>query len=268
MAKSKKQSSKVSFAKPPLIEVVCGVQFETVEKFQVAHIGRLWNELGDTYTQSREVMALVAPIELIPGIEPPKIVVTPSLMPRTILIASDNGSIVQVQRDAFYRNWQRKGSDDTYPRYEFVIERFEEELEIFNRFISNNELGIIKPIQFELTYLNEVPLTIESKVLKDAFWDSTAHKVLPEPEVINLVSQFLLPGAEGRLSTTFRNLVNQKGEPVFHWSLTVRGCTNPRSDMSLENLRKWFDNAHTWIVSAFTDLSEENCQQKEWERQS
>jgi uncharacterized protein (TIGR04255 family) len=261
---SKKTKKKISFEKPPLVEVVCGVQFAMLESFTVAHVGKLWECYESRFQESREQPALVSPIELMPQEQPTHQLVA-TLMPRTIFVADDKSAVLQVQRDAFYYNWQKSGPHDDYPRYEKVIERFESELAMFTDFIQKNSLGKIQPLQFELTYLNEFPMPFDTRrILRDTHWKDSGKRFLPDPESVNLAASFLFQDKIlCRLHNNFRNTIKD-GNYVYHWSLTARGCTNPRSKMDLAGVRSWFDEARDYIVSGFDDLADATFKDQEW----
>lgn len=259
-------SEKIDFNSPPLIEVVCGVQFGMLEKFTVGHVGKLWSLYEPDFQESREQPALLSMIETFPDeMIDRKIVQT--LMPRTILAALDKSAVIQVQRDAFYYNWQKASESDPYPRYEEVMKKFEKAFSTFTGFLTNSGIGDLVPLQYELTYLNEIPIPEKGRILKDSDWDSK-DRFLSPPESIDLNATFLLEkDIFGRLHTNFRSTIVE-GKPVYHWSLVVRGCTNPRSEMNIAQLQGWFNCARRYINNAFVDLSDSEFQKSQWGRKS
>jgi uncharacterized protein (TIGR04255 family) len=258
----KPKNSTVNFNNPPVNEVVFGVQFQPLTKFLVPHVGKLWKYYEDQLPICREHPALVTAIELQLGEAAPTI--TATLMPRSVFASSENNELlIQVQRDAFYRNWSKTSSNVPYPRYEFLVDKFEQDLAVFVRFLEENNLGQFQPLQFELTYLNEIPIG-DLSLLKDAQWDANAHSFLPSPGSIQLMSAFDLPEGTGKLHSNFRTFMKNSGEIVYHWAFTARGAFNPRKDMGLDKMRPWFDNARKWIVEGFVDMSTEDAKHKLW----
>jgi uncharacterized protein (TIGR04255 family) len=53
-----KSGSLPSFGKPPVIEVVCGVQFEPVEGLLAPHLGSFWDQIRSEFPRCREVPPL------------------------------------------------------------------------------------------------------------------------------------------------------------------------------------------------------------------
>jgi uncharacterized protein (TIGR04255 family) len=263
-SKKIKTPSKVNFDSPPVREVVCGVQFHLLNKFLAVDVGKLYERYSDRYPTTRENPALATAIEQVPGLAVEVFTPVPVTMPRSVFVAPETASVVQVQRDAFYYNWRR--ADEHYPSYETVIKSFRNELDIFIRFLEDNKLGSLVPVQFELTYVNEIPVeTSGVRLLKDFQWDSSFKR--QEPESINLGATFLLENSEGRLHSNFRTLFGTDGRLIYQWTITVRGCTNPRSAMSVEKLRPWMDNANKWIYKQFIEMSTDEAQIKIWGRE-
>ena len=254
----------ISYGSPPINEVVCGVQFRPLEKLITGYMGLLWQKYKERFPSCREQQAIASPIEQVPGLPVENFAPINVLMPRSVFVNSGATAVVQVQRDAFYYNWRL--GDEEYPRYGKVMSRFGSEFDVFESFLKEHELGSIAPVQFELSYINEIPYLPDVRVFKDIFWNQREHTFLPEPEAANLVTSFLLPKGEGRMYTGIKSIVNAAGKPAFSWNLTVKGCTNPRSEMSLEKMRAWFDNAHDWIVHGFSDMADSDYEKSVWKR--
>lgn len=265
MSAEDKQAVKITYAKPPLQEVVFGVQFPSIPDFTVGHIGKLWQKYEAEYPGFREQPAFATTIELQSD-EPP-FYNSPTLMPRCVFAAPNDASVIQIQRDAFYYNWRKQAEE--YPRYEVVADRFDIQFSKFVKFIESSKLSKLAPNQLELTYLNEIPVDSNVRqILKDASWLPENHQFLPAPGLIALSAKFLMADDLGTLHSDFRITANDSGEVVYQWILVARGCTNPRSDLTFDKMRPWYDKARDWIVRGFTDLSTEEAQQVLWERQS
>lgn len=266
-------SAKISFKKPPIAEVCFGVQMSPLIGFLTPHIGQLWEKYKGQYPICREQLATTTGFEFDPNMvaPTPESVISPSapIMHRSIFATADDSSVIQVQRDAFYFNWQRHDTSDDYPRYEPIVEQFETHFATFSRFIRENKLGDLVPLQLELTYLNEIPMDgipSEIHILKDAHWKPADHNFLSGPDNISIGASFLLGDAIGHLYSTFNSVLKPNGEPVFQWVLVAKGTTQSKNVMKLDQMRPWFDNARDWIVKGFVDLSTREAQNVLWER--
>ena len=117
------------FEKPPVIEVVCGIQFEPLTSLLAPHLGVLWERYKQDYPHCREVAPLAPVLERFEGLPSVELQLsdTPPL-PRTWFIHQDETGIVQVQRDRFLHNWKKVRDEDEYPHYEKVIGMFRDRL--------------------------------------------------------------------------------------------------------------------------------------------
>lgn len=256
------------FENPPVIEVVCGVHFQSLSNLLAPHFGLLWEKYRDEYPICREVAPLSPAIERFDdqgkiGFEFQD---TPPL-PRIWFIHKSENGIVQVQRDRFLHNWRKIKTEDEYPRYPVVIELFKEKLSIFEDFLAENEFGEIKPLQYEMTYVNHIckgegwdDLADIGKILKDFSFIKDSSRFLPEPEKMHWRTSFLLPDNTGRMHVTIRNALRKSDEkPVIILDLTVRGIGD-------KEMEEWFDIAREWIVCGFADLTGKDIQNKIWRR--
>ena len=260
------------YSKPPVIEVVCGVLFESIEGLLAPHLGLLWNAFKADYPQCQEHPPLAPVIEQFGESTPMQFELTGTPpLPRTWFIQSTENGIVQVQRDRFLHNWKKVQADDEYPRFSEVISMFRERLASFDAFLAEAELGPIRPRQYELTYVNHIPadkgfegLADIGEVLPDSCWRKEPNRFLPEPDGINWRTSFRLPECAGRLHVTVRSAVRQQDQvPILLLELTARGIGE---DPSRKSMWAWFDTAHEWIVRGFTDLTSGNLHTNVWRR--
>ena len=133
-------------------------------------------------------------------------------------------------------------------RYSDVRDR----LDCFETFLQENKLGEVVPRQYEMTYVNHIPLnegreTLRDvgKVFPDFAWRVKEDRFLSVPGSINWRTSFPLPNREGRLHATLRSATrNSDGQPIFLFELTARGMNK---DSSPEGMWRWFDLAREWI---------------------
>ena len=275
MKQSENSTGLPRYDNPPVIEVVCGVQFKPLTKFLVGHYGALWQRFKPEYDQCKELPPLAPRIELFGELEiakepPPEIFV-----PRTWFVHRDRSKIVQVQRDRFLHNWRKTASE--YPHYEKIISLFKDRFAIFLDFLRDNDLGKVEPLQYEMTYINHIPKSKGWKTL-DEFdevfpdfpwhsedpWKPGRKRFLPKPDGRNLVFHFTFPDRNGRLYATIRNGVRRTDRhPMLLLDLTVRGI---EVDNSIEAMERWFNMAHDWIVRGFADLCSREMQDNVWRR--
>ena len=264
------------YERPPLSEVVCGVQFEPLEKLSVPQFGELWRKFKPTYSTCQETSPLPHTLERFEPsptteIQPPSI----PFLPRIWFVHQDGSGIIQVQKDRFLHNWRGAGED--YPHYEQVMSLFRKHYRTFRRFLEEGDLGVTTINQYEMTYINHIPQRNGWEHLGDLgnvfpdfswrkrnSWRPRDHRFLSRPDGCILHIVFDLPDRSGRLHVTIRDGINLKNqERLLSLDLTVRGVGADRSQSAMD---VWYDTAHEWIVQGFADLCGQDIQQKIWAR--
>lgn len=261
-----------SFENPPVIEVVCGILFKSLDDFSLPYIGQLWEKFKPDYPSCQEAPPLMAKIEQFGELPPTEIEFATDLpIPRVWFVHEHGNAVIQIQRDRFLYNWRKAKHDDEYPRYETVKELFRRHLSTFKSFLDEASLGGIIPRQYEMTYINHIPQgegwnsdEEAAKVFPDFAWRSKRGRFLPNPEAVNIQTNFPLPEKMGRLHATIRT-ANRRSDsrPMLMLELTARGMPK---DASVEKMWQWFDLAREWIVRGFADLTGEEIQEKVWRR--
>jgi uncharacterized protein (TIGR04255 family) len=262
------------YESPPLTEVVCGILFEPLEKFIGPYLGLLWEEYREEFPTTQEAPPITPTIELFERVTPPEPITNDLLqfLPRTWFIHKDDTRVIQVQRDRFLYNWRKVKPEDQYPRYHEVMRGFQHRYDQFLEFLNEHQIGAVKSLQYELTYVNHIPAgtgwntTADiGKVFPDITWRTEEARFLPLPEAVNWRTSFTLPNMEGRLHVSLRS-GEQAGthQPVLLLDLTARGI--PSTD-SQEAMKGWFDQAREWIVRGFSDITGTDVQRHLWVRQ-
>lgn len=254
-----------TFEAPPLVEVVCQIQFQPLTKLQAPYLGFFWQKIRTDFPRCHSVPPLSNSIEM-PGNQPAQMTVQLGNMPelpRIWFIDDQDVCLVQVQQDRFIFNWKRTPKSDVpYPRYPKIIERFKHLYGTFKEFLSEYELGEIAPVMNELTYVNHIMPGREiqtlgdiGNVLPDLSWrNSLPNRFLPSPSRLNFRAQFPMDGGEVVVNLVTGRRKEEEDKTFFRLDITARGAA-PKSDHW-----KWFDQANTWIVEAFVDLTSDEAQ--------
>lgn len=259
-----------SYERPPVIEVVCGVQFEPLE-ILMTHLGLLWQQFPD-YPSVTEVAPLIPVIEKFGEEQALRLRMTDvPPMARTWFVHRDETGIVQVQKDRFLHNWKKVRESDDYPRFTTVIGLFRDRLATFEGFLRSVDLGDLRPTQYELTYVNHIPQGQGWETMADfgALVPGLATSrsktgFLPDMESCNLRAAYLLPERHGRLHATIRTATAvEDKKPVVVLELTARGFPGTADR---DGMWRWFDLAHEWIVRGFSDLTSPEVQKAQWRR--
>jgi len=255
-----------SYRKPPVNEVVCGLQFQPIDKLHIPYIGLLWNKFRRDYPR----IETAQPIAMHKG----EIIAdraTGLPLPRIWFINSADDQLIQFQFDRFYFNWRRRGERD-YPRYSYVIESFEQALNTFQNFLNEFALGELKIVEFNLAYINHIPqgqgwniISETNNIFLDFIWKQGPRRFLPNPSNIAWEAEFPMPEDKGNLRAVLKKGVRTSNKtPVLILELRTNG---PSKSNSRAELRKWFDSAHEMIVLGFTDMTNPDIQKSLWERE-
>lgn len=260
------------FDRPPVGEVVCGVQFVPIRAFTMPFMGLLWGKFKATYPKSQEAPPLLPIIEKFDESSSEEFPFGDGLPPPRVWFETNDGNgLIQVQRDRFLHNWKKEKDSDIYPHYDHVIANFRDCLVTFEGFLEEHKLEKIQPTQYELTYTNHIFKgegweTVDEleNIFQDFYRRKGEKRFLPSPEAINWQTSFILPERAGRLRVSIRTGKRKTdGVPAILLELTARGMS---SDPSRSSMWSWFDMAHEWIVCGFADLTAESIQKNVWRR--
>jgi uncharacterized protein (TIGR04255 family) len=253
-----------SYHTPPVSEVVCGIRFDVPHKLLLPHIGLIWEKFRSDYPNVQHA----SPIATAKG-ELLLDTVTGLPLPRVWFINESDDQLVQLQLDRFYFNWRRKEKE--YPRYTYVIQNFEHIYDTISDFFVESKLGEIDPIECELSYVNHLYKgaewnTIEDlpKIFMDFIWNNSDNRFLPHPSKLSWQTEFPMEEKMGRLIVSLKQAIRTSDkEPLFILELKAIGLGPSNSK---QDIIKWFDVAHKWIVKGFTDLTTPELH-KFWERE-
>jgi len=253
-----------SYKKPPVNEVVCGMRFNPLDKLYIPHVGLLWNKFRREYPNIQHAPPIASSkgellIDQASGIP----------LHRIWFINESDDQLIQFQFDRFYFNWRRRKND--YPRYDHVISNFIKVLHSITDLFKEFGLGEIKPIEYELSYINHIPKgegwnTIDDlpKIFTDFLWKQQEKRFLPNPENVFWKAEFPLPETKGYLVVDLKKAIRTEDKvPLFVLEMKARGNGKATSE---KDMLEWFSIAHEWIVRGFTDLTTPEIQAI-WERE-
>jgi uncharacterized protein (TIGR04255 family) len=247
-----------SYKKPPITEVVCGLRFEPLADFKIPHIGLLWDKFRKDYPSVEHAIPIGTETSII--VDP----LTGAPLPRVWFINTQGNQLVQFQVDRYYFNWRQRG--DEYPRYPRIIEAYESVKATLDAFLREMKLEPLKPVEYELTYINHIPKGQgwESaddlpQIFTDFNWKERQNRFLPKPANVSWQTRFSLPDDKGWLIAKLNQGKRKEDElPVLVLELAARGMS--------PDMRQWFDLAREWIVRGFDDLTTAKIQTTNWGR--
>ena len=265
------------FADPPLSEVALAVQFEPLEKLLVPQIGLLWQHYGKRFPHVEQHSRVDTVIERV-GIQKRrgpeldfKITAGPSL-PRIWFLDSSGRQLLQIQQDRFVRNWRKLDDADAYPRYvESIRPGFLDDFGDFTSFLTDSEIGKVKPTQCEITYVNFIPSNecwskhAEVNNVFSIFAKETNVSDGLEVEDVKFEIRHLITDDKGefigRLYVVAVPVVNVNNDaPGYNLQLIARG--RPLSH-SVDGIMDFMDLGRAHIVKAFRNVTT-SCLHSMW----
>ncbi|MDX2016298.1 MAG: TIGR04255 family protein [Planctomycetota bacterium] len=153
------QTPSLQLQRPPVIEVVLGVQFAPIQGLSNGHLGLFWHRLRSGYPSADD--APPVPIELEsfgddPEFGAPGIAIRQVSGDSRLRMRSDDGSrMVQIQNGWLLANWM-KMPNGAYPGYSGVLERLLDARERFEGFLKDEGLPPMAPAVWEVTYVDHI----------------------------------------------------------------------------------------------------------------
>ena len=257
----------VIFGHPPVNEVICGVQFQSLPQWTTAHYGRFWDRIQGTYPDSEDQQPLV-PLNLDDKDKPPQF--EASILPpmrRVFFLRRPGNFLLQLQPNRFLHNWRQISPVDEYPSYTRAFPEFLDQWRIFLRFLQDSGSAPPKLQGYELTYFNTItgedvqfPRDVWNFL---SFYERNPAAVPPTPpSALNIRFVWPLESGEGRLFLRVQHgnrISDQKS--VLLLELTVRGRLETEDE---PDLIARFEHAHEMIVQSFLKLTTENAH-RQWE---
>ena len=250
----------ITFAKPPLNEVVLGLSFLPRPDFLVPLFGKFWGEISDRYPKIAHAAPFVAP-GVLPIQDP-----TGAWLPRVWFVSSDDCMVVQLQQDCIFMNWRQTEKNEEYPRFPFIRDEFYRVWELFRAFLELETGTPPLSVRAELTYVNSIPqgdrwqtVADFGGVLVDFRWKPEG-RYLPSPR--RFAGNFEFELADGTtLSAKIgigTRLADQK--EMLRLELAASRMLNDGVEM-----KDWIELAHDHVVRAFKDLTTTEMHRNPWQ---
>lgn len=265
MPELKRTSPLPDYDKPPVIEVILGVQFERLAGLKNAHLGAFWKSLGPDWPTVADAPPLPHQFERF--IESAKwgnlgaqLMLTSDVAARLQIKSRQGDQMVQVQNGRFHFNWLGQTGDE-YPRYEKVREGFAWAFRHFMEFLHTENLGGLKPNQWEVTYLNHIPQGTVWNTPRDWSFFRPLAGLPTMAEIIQGESfggewHFLIGEKLGRLHVNWQHGVKSEpnGTEMVVLTFTARGALENVEPNVLPAVVTGLDLGRETIVRSFEKL--------------
>lgn len=253
-----------SFKHPPLSEVSIGIQFEPLDRMRIPHFGSLW----ECFRKEFPLVEHAPPIFKDGAFEVDKTSGLP--LPRVWFINQIETRVIQLQVNRYNFNWRTREDAEAYPRFPEIKASFLRYLSVLEEFLAKADIGLIKPMVTELSYINtfkhgkEIDSSNDtSRIFRDFCWQKQDDRFLPKPTSLNWDVSFPIVGDQGALKvrlTHVKRLTDLKVVPQLELAASRR---IPAGE-TLATTQSWYDLAHDWIVRGFADLTTTEAQENHW----
>ncbi len=266
------------FENPPVIEVVLGFQFDEISELDTPHLGLLWSKFRTRFPRTEDhspldpVFESFEPEQIRPlGLKIEYLHKPP--IPRCWFLNNEGTELVQVQNDRIIHNWRKIGDGEKYPRYEKVKETFMKDIAEFQSYLALNKFPDISVNQWEVTYVNHIPLEPDIDQFGQfdnlvTVWENKySDGYLSKPESAQFNVRYLIHDNSenpiGRLHINFQPGYRREDKiPIIIMTLTARG--RPISN-NLDGAYQSLDIGREHVVRGFTSITTVNAHKK-WGR--
>ncbi|MGH3808061.1 MAG: TIGR04255 family protein [Pseudonocardiaceae bacterium] len=259
----------VSFARPPVVEVVAGIAFTNYNTDFSSILAAFWKEaLRDRFPVLHQQPPYAPPEEQFS--EYP---VTgfnfqfAGEFPAARLWAStpDGSELIQLQHDWFARNWRKVKPEDEYDRWPARRNALASSFIELDEYLSAN--GFARPVinQCEVSYINHVSLDDFPKghgaiggIIRGQSELSRSNPI----ENLTLQAAYILQEesqSAGRLHVALKPALNSSGIPIYVLELTVRSAPGRTG---IESALSFLDKGRDAINSAFVALTTDEMHEK------
>ena len=242
----------VDFERPPVAETALGVVFAPISKWSLLHFGLFWDRIRKLYPNAEIKPATLQGelrFSLSENVDFPV---------RALFIDQSGNQLLQVQRNAFIRNWRQTPQTTEYEHFENVRPLFERDWAFFSEFMNGEQLGAPEIVQCEVTYINHLVRGKEWENFEDVsrifrVWSGGSVGELRASQMVSFTTAYDLPNRLGRLQVVVQPGIRKTdSKEIIQFALTA--TTKPAGSTSAEILKS-LDTGHEAVVTSFRDFT-------------
>jgi uncharacterized protein (TIGR04255 family) len=257
------------FEKPPLNEVVVGIQFTPARGYQQIRAGEVWALFRDRFPQVEELPPLAPMFETfgLPQAQHVNFgIVSGATHDRFWFLSETRDELIQFQNDRLLHNWRKVGTKSEYPRFERIFNHFESEVRSLEAYFSNLYPQLLNINQCEISYINHIrPVEADRIDLHDWLSFFTfPNRQVPDDFSASFRKVILNPDGRpsGRLYCEAASAAEPNGRQLISLTLTARGAP---SGSDVNAALEFLARGREMIVGLFADVTTESAH-KIWER--
>jgi hypothetical protein len=182
---------------------------------------------------------------------------------RSFLLDSSKNQLLQVQLNAFIRNWRAAiEGEHRYCHYSDLKPMFQEDWATYREFLKDENLAEPNVFQCDVTYINHFVKGREWKTLEDIASLFPRMKFDFKGALVTSFS-FAATVAENQVRMEASPALRHDGTPIVQLTLNVSGKPASASEASI-----WakLDDCHKLLVETFAEITAEDLQERIWKR--
>lgn len=252
----------VDYERPPVVETSFRFTFPPIKGWTVFHLGLFWAHLRKRYPYA-EVRLPMGAVEMEEldfklGLE----VRLESFPLRSWFLDSSRNQLLQVQPNAFVRNWRAIEAEHKYCHYSDLKPMFQEDWAIYQDFLKEENLVAPAVFQCEVTYVNHFVKGREWKELEDvARLFKRVKFELAGALVTSISFSANVTGNQVRMDASPG--LRADGTPIIQLTLKVNSSPTTAGEADVWTT---LDGCHKLLVETFADIMNDDLQKQVWKR--
>jgi len=252
------------FSKPPLAEVVLGVQFSPVPGYSSVDARQVWELFKESFPVVEERPLLAPQFETFGGANRLSSlgfhVGPPPVGSRLWFLSQDANHLIQFQSDRFLTNWRKGPNLQPYPRFEVIADSFERNLQILADHFMAAFKYQIDINQAEVSYVNLIQVQEFAEAGK---WFNLCDSGFIDIEALNTNFVQVVKDREGKPYARFYNEIQsvfsvEGKRKAFQLSLTFKG--KPATS-GIPSAVAFVRDGRERIVNRFRDITTAEAQE-------
>jgi uncharacterized protein (TIGR04255 family) len=226
--------------------------FAPISKWSALHFGLFWEKVRVFYPDT-EIRLATGQTALAFSVAE-----TCDFPIRALFLDASGNQLLQVQRNAFIRNWRQTAQTTEYEHYENVRPLFERDWSLFSKFLSDEHLGAAEVVQCEVTYINHLVRGREWENFEDVsrvfrVWSGGNVGSLRASQMVSFTTAYDLPNDAGRLQVVVQPGIRKTdSKEIIQFAITA--TIKPRGSTSAETVKS-LDAGHSAVVTSFRDFT-------------
>jgi uncharacterized protein (TIGR04255 family) len=244
----------VDFERPPVAETALGAVFAPISKWTPLHFGLFWERVREYYPRTEVKPAVMPAGQTMLRLSEDAV----DLPIKALFIDKNGNQLVQVQRNAFIRNWRQTEQTVEYEHYENVRPLFERDWQLFLDFVAEEQLGAVEMVQCEVTYINHLVRGRDWESFEDMsnifrVWSGGNVGPLTTSQMVSFTTAYDLPKNGGRLQAVVQPGIRKADrKEILQFVLTA--TIKPKGS-DLSEIMHSLDAGHVAVVTSFRDFT-------------